>query len=142
MPGGLAPEPIGGWSYVLLSENGFERENFGTYTPATNNSMEILAAIMGILSLPVGSQISVYSDSAYLVNTMRNQWWKDWESRDWRKSGGNKETPNKQFWIQLVGLCKNRDVKFIKVKGHDGDWLNERCDYLAKFARKRTEREI
>lgn len=103
--------------------------------------MEIYAAIRGLASLPYGSVVSIYSDSAYLVNTMRNEWWRDWKAADWIKKDGT-ETPNKAFWVQLIDLCEKHDVTFVKVQGHSGDWINERCDYLAKHARKAVEKGI
>lgn len=119
----------------MLSDQGYECEDAGHIRPATNNSMELLAIIKGLEALERDSHVYVYSDSAYVVNAMNNGWWKDWKDNNWKKRNGA-PTPNAKLWKRLVHLCRRHDIEFIKVKGHSGDTLNDRCDKLAKEARK------
>ena len=126
----------GGWSYILLGEEGFVTQNYGYETDATNNSMELKAAIEGIKYLSeIECEIEVYSDSAYMINSIKNDWWKEWEKNNWTKKNG-KATPNSLLWRELVSLLDTNKITFIKVKAHSGDKLNDYCDKLAKEARK------
>jgi ribonuclease HI len=125
----------GGWSYVIYSEEGFITQDYGYEPVATNNSMELKAAIEGIRFLSNRKcKINLYSDSAYMINTLRHQWWIDWEKNGWVKKNGV-PTPNSIYWKQLISLLKNNPVECIKVKAHSGDKLNDYCDKLAKEAR-------
>lgn len=125
----------GGWAFIIQGDEGLISQDAGHISDTTNNAMEIYAAIQGLKTFSTRTHVIIYSDSAYLVNTMTNEWWKEWKNNDWVKHNG-KETPNKSHWEELVSLIEQHNVKFIKVQGHSGDELNERCDKLAKEARK------
>lgn len=126
----------GGWAYIILSDEGFITQDYGYEKGATNNSMELKAAIEGIKHLSDKKcKVEIYSDSAYMINSIKNGWWKDWEKNDWVKRNGEK-TPNSTLWKELVTLLDSMEVDFIKVKAHSGDKLNDYCDKLAKEARK------
>jgi ribonuclease HI len=126
----------GGWAYIIFSEDGFVTQNYGYEILATNNSMELKAAIEGIKFLSNQKcQIELYSDSAYMINSIKNDWWKEWAKNGWKKHNGQ-VTPNSGFWQELVSLLEINSVEFIKVKAHSGDKLNDYCDKLAKEARK------
>lgn len=126
----------GGWAYIILSDEGFITQDYGYEVGATNNSMELKAAVEGIKSLSDKKcKIELYSDSAYMINSLKNQWWKDWEKNGWTKRNGE-VTPNSALWKELILLLEKNEVQFIKVKAHSGDKLNDYCDKLAKEARK------
>lgn len=125
----------GGWAFVVSSDEGLVAQDAGHIPDTTNNAMELCAVVKGLQYFKKRSFVTVYSDSAYLINTMNNGWWKEWEQNGWKKHNG-KETPNKEYWQALADLSDKHEVQFIKVKAHDGDTLNERCDKLAKEARK------
>jgi len=125
----------GGWAFIIQSDEGLIAQDAGWIPETTNNAMEICAVVQGLKYFKKEAHIVVYSDSAYLVNTMNNEWWKEWENRGWKKHDG-KETPNKKHWKEIIALTDKHNVEFVKVKAHNGDTLNERCDKLAKEARK------
>jgi ribonuclease HI len=127
----------GGWSYIIFDDKGFFAQGYGYEQTATNNSMELKAAIEGISFLSSNKQceINLYSDSAYMINTLRHEWWKDWQKNGWVKRDGT-PTPNNGFWQELISLLEINPVSLIKVKAHSGDKLNDYCDKLAKEARK------
>jgi len=39
------------------------------------------------------------------------------------------------LWHQLIGLMHFHTISFVKIKGHSGDYWNERADKLAGIAR-------
>lgn len=103
----------------------------GWETKTTSNRMELLAAIEGLRSLKTPTEVTVITDSAYLLNTMRQKWYEKWflEERETPR-------PNLDLWYLLVGLAEFHDITWIKVKGHSGDYWNERADKLADVARR------
>ncbi|MCX7924152.1 MAG: ribonuclease HI [Clostridia bacterium] len=123
----------GGWAAIILLPNdrqqitGFEEET-------TNNRMELKAAVESLkLALSLGQKkVDIYSDSAYVVNAVKNKWLKKWGENGW-KTVSREDVKNKDLWLQLVNLLeKSRDINFIKIKGHSGDKHNEAVDKLAK----------
>ena len=41
---------------------------------------------------------------------------------------------NKDLWVRFYNLYKQHDIKFVWVKGHADNPLNNRCDELATAA--------
>jgi ribonuclease HI len=117
----------GGWAWAVPGgawESG--------YDPATTNQrMEITAAHRAVLALE--GPVHVVSDSTYVVNCFRDEWWKGWIARGWKNS---KKEPvaNRDLWEPFVELVGERDVTFAWVKGHSGDPMNDVVDRLAVAA--------
>jgi ribonuclease HI len=101
----------------------------------TSNRMELTAALEGLKSIQVPSDIVLVSDSTYLIKAFRQNWIERWM---WEEECGNRTKPrtNMDLWHQLYGLNKYHNVSFIKIKGHSGDYWNERADRLADEARR------
>ena len=74
--------------------------------------------------------VKVYSDSAYVVNSINNKWVYSWKKNNWIKSDKTK-AKNIELWEELIRLISFHNVKFIKVKGHADNEYNNRCDKLA-----------
>jgi ribonuclease HI len=79
--------------------------------------------------------VTVYSDSAYVVNAFQQNWIKNWQRNGWKNS---KKEPvaNQELWRELVEQCEKNHLTLQKVKGHAGQEWNERCDELARKAIK------
>ena len=121
----------GGWGCVLLWGDHM-RELSGGEVLTTNQRMELKAAIEALKALKVVHwKINLYSDSAYLVNAMNQNWLVSWQKNNWRNS---KKEPvaNQDLWQELLLYLPRNQVTFFKVKGHAGDRWNERCDELAR----------
>lgn len=119
----------GGWGAVLFYGDK-KKEISGFVTDATNNRMELLAAIEALKALKEPCKVKLYSDSAYLVNCFKQGWYKNWMKNGWQNS---KKQPveNQDLWKELLSLMNTHHVEYIKVKGHaDNEW-NNRCDELA-----------
>ena len=81
-------------------------------------------------------EYEVYSDSAYVINSINNNWIERWRLNNWKTSKGN-DVKNVELWMEclkLLSQIKRMGIKitFIKVKGHSGDTLNEYADEIAK----------
>ena len=108
----------GGWA-VIWSAGDQAMWYAGREARTTNNRMELLAAVKGLEHTPAGSQVTIFSDSQYLVNTMTKHW---------------QRKMNLDLWAQLDPLVKARRVAWQWVRGHAGHPLNEEADRLAQAA--------
>ena len=119
----------GGWGAVLVY-NGREKELSGGERETTNNRMELTAAIKALGQLREPCEVTLTSDSKYLIDAITKGWVKSWKSKGWKKSDG-KEALNVDLWEELLPLLDTHKVTFVWVKGHDGHPYNERFDKLA-----------
>ena len=120
----------GGWASIL-SFKGKEKILSGGEEMTTNNRMELMAVIVGLENIKKGSKVSVFSDSAYVVNAFNQGWVENWKRNNWRTSGGS-EVSNKELWFRLLSAIEKLEVEFVKVKGHSDNENNNRCDALAR----------
>ena len=136
--GGCDPNPgPGGYGVVLLYE-GRRKEISGGFHRTTNNRMEIFAAIKGLEALTEPCQVTLYSDSEYLVRAMNEGWARRWKSNRWKRNKHDKAL-NVDLWERLLALCDRHQVEFVWVKGHAGLRENERCDQLSMQALRRED---
>jgi ribonuclease HI len=122
----------GGWGAILI-EDGRERELSGGENPTTNQRMELTAPIEGLRALEDRRQVTIYSDSAYVINCFRDKWYERWRKNGWLNSQ-KKPVENRDLWEALIALVEQHDVTWHKVAGHSGDPLNDRADALARAA--------
>jgi ribonuclease HI len=118
----------GGWG-VLLRNQEKERELSGGEAYTTNNRMELMAVIQGLNALNKACDVTVFTDSQYVKNGIE-QWIAQWKARGWRNSAG-KPVANKDLWLELEAAIQRHTVQWCWVKGHAGDYGNERADRLA-----------
>ena len=91
--------------------------------------MELLAVIKGLEALKgTGHQVTVYSDSKYVVDAVEKGWLWGWEKKSF------KDKKNPDLWRRFIILYRKHKVRFKWVKGHDGNPMNELCDQLAVAA--------
>ena len=125
----------GGYGAVLIYE-GVEKEIAGGEKSTTNNKMEMMAVIKGLEALKEPCEVSVYSDSAYIVNAIEQGWIDSWKKNGWRKAD-KKPVKNVDLWERLLELMNTHKVTFNKVKGHADDEYNNRCDRIAVREREK-----
>jgi ribonuclease HI len=136
--GGCEPNPgPGGYGVVLLHPRK-RREVCGGFRRTTNNRMEIYAAIAGLEILKEPCEVTLYSDSQYLVNAMTEGWVAAWKKKNWWRKQ-TERTPNFDLWEKLLALCEKHNVEFRWVKGHAGNVENERCDQLSMEALRKPD---
>ena len=115
----------GGYGVVMISA-GYRKELSEGFRLTTNNRMELLAVIIALESVKKrGSEITIYSDSKYVVNSIEKKWLFDWERKNFKKK------KNSDLWIRFLLVYRKHCVSFIWVKGHANNKENERCDFLA-----------
>ncbi|MFR9566840.1 MAG: ribonuclease HI [Rikenellaceae bacterium] len=118
----------GGYGVVLLSPP-YRKELSGGFRLTTNNRMELLAVIVGLEALKFdGSEVTIYSDSKYVVDSVNKKWVFGWE----KKGFAGKKNPD--LWQRFLRIYRRHRVAFVWVKGHAEIPENERCDQLAVAA--------
>ena len=127
----------GGYGIVLKYEdkNGkvYRKEIKEAFESTTNNRMEVLSAIVALKELKDPCDVTLTSDSQYLVKAFNERWVDSWIKKDFRR-GKTDEVKNIDLWEELIPLTKKHKVTFVWVKGHADNIENERCDELANEA--------
>lgn len=121
----------GGWACILRYGES-ERVLQGGVVEATNNRMEMTAAIEGLRALKRPCDVRVFTDSEYLARGM-TQFLERWQANGWRSASGN-GVANQDLWEELAELASYHHVTWMHVGGHSGHHNQERCDRLAARA--------
>ena len=121
---------VGGWGCVLrYREN--EKELSGGELQTTNNRMELTAVIEALKALKTRCNVTLYTDSKYVMNGI-TEWLSEWKKNGWKTKSKKNEVKNIDLWQALDELQSKHEIRFVWVKGHNGDAGNERVDTLAR----------
>jgi ribonuclease HI len=126
--GGCINNPGPGGYGVVLIYDSHRRELSGGFRLTTNNRMEISAAIAGLEALKEPCEVTLYSDSQYVVFALQKGWARRWQSKGWMRNNKEKAI-NPDLWERLLELCSIHKVTFV--------WV--RCDELATAAARGTK---
>ncbi len=131
----------GGWGAVLVYA-GHEKELSGGERETTNNRMELTAVIEALSALREPCEVTLTSDSKYVIDALVLGWAEGWSARGWRKADKSPAL-NADLWARLLDLVRIHRMTYVWVKGHAGHPYNERCDRLAVgfYERLRGEKE-
>ena len=119
----------GGWGAVL-EYNGQRREMSGGERETTNNRMELTGVIEALRAPKEPCDVTLVSDSKYVIDALTKGWARSWRARGWVKSD-KKPALNSDLWAVLLELCERHTVHCQWIKGHAGHPENERCDAMA-----------
>lgn len=112
----------------------------GNKKETTNNEMELTAVYMALVKSLKNKykQVTIYSDSAYVVNAIIKGWLQNWHNNGWKTKEGN-PIKNRLIWEKMYRLIyeKGMSVRMYRIKGHDNNIFNELADRSAVEARKR-----
>ena len=124
-----------GWGVYLRKRKGDKvkcKKISGAHPRATNNMMEMQAAIEALKATNPNKPITIYTDSQYVQKGITS-WVFGWEKRNYQKADGT-PVKNAELWRELRNLSKGRDVVWKWVRGHNGNHGNEMADVLARTA--------
>ena len=119
----------GGWGAILVYGTK-SKEMSGGERNTTNNRMELTGAIEALAVLKEPCEVTLTSDSKYLVDAISRGWLDSWRKNGWRKADRS-EVLNVDLWQKLITQLERHKVTFVWVHGHAGHEYNERCDVLA-----------
>ena len=130
----------GGWAAVFNTADECKTIS-GNEKVTTNNRMELKAVIEAFKNVLSNKRQSndkyeLFSDSAYVVNSINNNWIDKWQSNSWKTTKGD-DVKNRDLWEEFSVLRDKAhflgiNIKIIKIKGHAGNTFNELVDKLAK----------
>lgn len=118
---------LGSWAVIILKNNE-TKDSFGGYEKlTTNNQMELTAILQALQYIEhnnLNDEITIYSDSAYCINSI-NLWMDGWNKRNWTN------VKNVEL-LKPIFLLKNKlnNVKYNHIRGHNGNHGNELADKL------------
>lgn len=118
----------GGYGIVMMSPPNHCKELSGGFAHTTNNRMELMAVCVALETLKRPCEVTVYSDSKYVVDAVEKHWVLGWE----KKGFAGKKNPD--LWRRYLTIARRHNVRFVWVKGHADNPWNERCDRLAVAA--------
>ena len=119
----------GGYASIIFDENGNKiKELYQGWKNTTNNRMEALAVLETLKFFKEPIEITIVSDSMYVVNTIKEGWVKKWyDEKDYSKK-------NLDIWFQILDYLDFHKVTMEWTKGHANDIINNQVDELCVFA--------
>ena len=131
----------GGWGAILMMDlpGGalYKKEFSGGAAQTTNNIMEMTAVLEGLRRLTQPCDVTLVSDSQYVINALSKGWAVGWRAKGWKKAD-KKPAANAELWAALLSeIEKGHVMHYVWVKGHAENEYNNRCDELAVMERDR-----
>ena len=139
--GACSGNPGPGGFGAVLSYGSRKMELSGGFRKTTNNRMELLAVIAALDALKSPREVTIYSDSRYIVDAVNKGWARRWRANGWRRNKREKAV-NPDLWERLLNLMAIHDTEFRWIKGHAGNEGNERADALAVAASNSDDMDI
>lgn len=125
----------GGWGAIVVTDEMVAELGDGE-EHTTNNRMELLAAISALESIPNEHEMTIWTDSAYVLNGS-TRWVVGWKKNKWQTSQ-KEDVLNRDLWERLMTVTEHKIINWKLLKGHAGHAPNERCDFIATaFADKK-----
>ena len=121
----------GGWAAIIIVD-GKKTQIKGSKKNTTNNQMELLAPIEALKKIPKGSEVQIFTDSKYVKSGI-TEWIHNWKKNGWI-TANKKPVKNKNLWTELDLMTSEFEIKWIWVKGHSSDKLNNEVDLMAREA--------
>lgn len=122
----------GGWAFVIVIDGVKTHEANGFEQKATNNTMEILSATMGleyiVATYPQCKDVTLISDSQLTLKFATKEY-------------TVKKMHLLPYVLKLRKAYEQLNAKAKWVRGHSGNEFNEVCDKLAKSAREQANND-
>lgn len=134
-------EGKGGWAFIILEnipgeDSQVTLKGSGQKLGTTNQEMEIIAVAQAFEALgdKRSLKVNLYSDSAYVINCLKDRWYDKWKSNGWLN---NKKNPveNRDAWERMINAVEKHSVNFFHVKRNSTKYIRV-VDGMAKKASK------
>lgn len=106
----------GGIGIVITENDKVILEYSEMFQNSTNNRMEMLAVIQALEQLEEPSEVTIVSDSQYVIGCASKGW---------------KRKKNVDLWQRYDIAAKDHTIIWEWTKGHNNNPFNERADVLA-----------
>ncbi|MEK6829405.1 MAG: ribonuclease H [Nanoarchaeota archaeon] len=133
-------EGTGGWAFIILEQipgkdMHIAKKGCGQKIGTTNQEMEIRAVYEALKLVDGSPEIILYSDSAYVINCLKDKWYIKWRENGWLN---NKRKPveNRDEWERMIELVEKYNVKFFHVRRNTTKFI-QIVDNMAKQASKK-----
>jgi ribonuclease HI len=129
--GACKKHSAGGWAAVL--QHGRHSDIiYDSDEETTANRMELCAVINALSALICPCDVTVYSDSKYVVNGISRNL-DNWIMNGWMT---RKRVPvkNKDLWLIIAQLRTVHSIRMVWVKGHASNHGNNTADWFAQHA--------
>ena len=125
------PKGPGGYGIIMeLEGKNYKRYFNKGFRCTTNNRMELLAAVDALKKLRVKCEVTILSDSKYVVNSVSKGWLFLWEQQLFL------DRVNDDLWKEFLVEYRKHNVTMVWIKGHNGHPQNDHCDVMAYKAAK------
>jgi ribonuclease HI len=122
--------PSGGAYGALLLWNGRVKELSGGELGASNNCMDVLAAVEALKALKRPCRVTLYNTNGYLIEAISKGWAARWREAGWMTAEG-KPAAHADLWDALLELCRVHEVEFAWLPAEGIDEY-ARCQRLAR----------
>lgn len=113
--GACSGNPGPGGYGTVMQYGKHRNELSGGFRKTTNNRMELLAVIKGLQALNHPCQVTVFSDSKYIVDAVNKGWAKRWQASGWKRNKRERAL-NPDLWAMLLKLLDTHEVSLRWVK--------------------------
>ena len=119
----------GGYASIIYDESGnLVTKLYRGFKNTTNNRMELMAILATLEYFKEPVNITIVSDSMYVVNTINQGWVNKWfTEKDYSKK-------NLDLWFKVLDYLSFHNVTMEWTKGHSTDDNNNQVDKLCVFA--------
>ncbi len=132
--GACSGNPGPGGFGTIVDLDGERQIYEGGYKLTTNNRMELLGIIDPLERIEEAADVTIYTDSQYIVNAINKKWLQGWIRRKW-KTSSKEPVKNQDLWKRLLLLLEKNNIKIQWIRGHNEHPENEECDKIAIAAR-------
>jgi ribonuclease HI len=136
---GIATPGGGAYGALLLCDGG-RKELGGGEAGASNNRMDVLAAVVALKALKRPSRVTLYNGNGYLIDAISKGWAARWRAAGW-VTGEGKPTAHADLWDALLELCTVHHVEFVWLPS-EGIEEYAQCQRLANDVIKEQVRQV
>lgn len=138
---------IGSYTAILIYKKTKEKIITKAIPDTNSRVMELYAIKYAIEQLTTPCYIELYTDYLDIVNIVTKNEWKKQHNKWVSDTVNLDKLQNKTIISDILDLCFNsgHNIKFVWVKGHNGDAYNEACDKICKNTieeYKQRQREV
>jgi ribonuclease HI len=111
----------GGYAFCIYTNEKLCVQRRGFEDLTTSNRMKLIASVEALKyakEIHNNSDITIYSDSAYLINCFNDGWIDNWKVNGWKTYRGD-DVVNIDLWKTIDNFVQEMNVRFVRVHKSD-----------------------